>query len=620
MHRQDGLVRVALVFGHLPSIEELEQFNLITDEVQLSFVSAVSVCEYLGETGLFPGIQFIALPDYDENPSYLPGLDKVLTEFDIVIVKERLGLYAFQAVKAKIKSKFKLAVWTDNLTVLPAEDVAQMRTIRSEVTASADMFFVQSDAAKTTLMMEGVEEARISMLPVFVKNKNIKTMENRTKAAATLGISAEDFVVAFLGQVEWEERLFALCHAIKLASVSDAALKRRLKLVICGVGSFTGQVKERAIKLGIDDRTLFLAPSKDAISTVLAVADCMFYAPIDSRDRLDGDPYRLVLGMANGVPLLAARSAVVEEYVGKHRIDFCPDSVEGLADAMVKASMAKSLLKDIAKKNQDACLQRFSKSKVTEEMVEIIGKLALKPVNIDTASVDYQIIDIESRVKSKQYLAAIEAIETLINLQNLTPHQQSTLYRLIGDCFTKLGDFDSGKEAYSKSLDYDRLSSKAYIGLGTTCLAKSNHDIAVLHFQKAVSLAPNDEMANLGLGLGFQGMAEYKEASRWIARSLEINAVNTAAIFSLVQVCNAMGQFEEAIKALKAYLVLHPQDDNMHYALGGIYYRTGEYTDAKTQIDCILKVDPMDTRAQTLMKQITRATEITGSKTANTNI
>ena len=109
-------------------------------------------------------------------------------------------------------------------------------------------------------------------------------------------------------------------------------------------------------------------------------------------------------------------------------------------------------------------------------------------------------------------------IDHLLKENDLPSHHKANLMRLVGDCFIKLGDRNMAKKSYIDALDIDKYLYKAHIGLGTISLTKENFDVAIIHFQKAVALAPSDEMANLGLGMAFQGLEELEQATKWIVK------------------------------------------------------------------------------------------------------
>ena len=595
--------KLALVFGNLPRPEEIDQFRLLKDAFDITCVSTESICGYLNETSRFDNLKCLALPDHEDNPTYVPGLESVLSEFDVVVVKERLGLYSYQAVKAKWKSKFRLAIWADNLAVLPAEDVDQMRTIRQEVTNAADAFIVQSDAAVDSLKLEGIEPERILKFAPWVEKISKRSKKVRAGSLKAMDLPESCFLVAHVGQIEWEEGLNDLVAGIKLAAEQDASLRNKLKVVFCGIGSFAPQLKQTLIALGIDDRALFVAPSREAFITIYNAADVVFMGSSPSRDRVDGDVYKIVNAMTNEVPILANRTPVIEETCGKHRIDFCFSSPGSIADGIVKAAGASSLLTNMTKKNSTSAKANFSEKQSREGLDRVFAQILSQSASIDEASLDHQVRDIESLVVSKQYLKAIDVIESVFKIENIPVHHSANLYRLIGDCFAKLSDNDGAKNAYIKAVELDPYSAKAYIGLGTVCLIKQSNDIAVLHFQKAVSLAPQDDMAYLGLGLAFQGLGELDEAHSWVKKSIDMSVENSAALYTLVRIAYEREDYIDAEVCVLKYLEAHPHDYNMLFTLGGLQFRMGKHQKVVELMHEIIKIDPMDARAHALMKQ-----------------
>ena len=243
--------KLALVYGNLPTIEEIDQFQLLKDAYDVFVISSESVVDYISRSSNYNELRCIALPDHDENPTYLPGLEKALAGFDIVIVKERLGLYAYQAIKAKWCNHFRLAVWVDNLTPFPGEDLDQFRIIRQELANAADCFIVQSNAASEVLRLEGVEASRIIFFEPFATARVKRSQKGRAKAMQVLGLKDGDYLIGHMGQIEWEEDLLLLLHAAKAAMNSNASIKRRLRIALCGVGSASEELNERASKLCI---------------------------------------------------------------------------------------------------------------------------------------------------------------------------------------------------------------------------------------------------------------------------------------------------------------------------------------------------------------------------------
>ena len=567
-------------------------------------ISSESVVDYISRSSNYNDLRCITLPDHDENPTYLPGLEKALAGFDFVIVKERLGLYAYQAVKAKWCNNFRLAVWVDNLTPFPGEDLDQFRIIRQELANAADSYIVQSNAARETLLLEGVEPSRITFFEPFASIRVKRSQKGRAKAMQVLGLKDGDYLIGHMGQIEWEEDLLLLLHAAKAAMNSNASLKRRLRIAFCGIGSASEEINERASKLGLKGRLIFVAPGRDAFDTMHMACDAFFYSTTPHHDRFEGDPYRLITAMVNKVPVIASRNPIVEEYIGKHRIDFCPGSIESLASAIEKAAEAKSLVNNVANKNAATFDQRFNIERVTRRMTAALNEVHNREIRRDYNAIDRAVIEVESCINTGDYLDAVDRIEMLFGSGSVPLYHQANLLRLVGDCFTRLGDSTSAKNAYNKAIELDPFSAKSHIGLGTVALTRSSFDGAVIHFQKAVGLAPNDEMGSFGLGLAFQGLGEVNEANKWIASACRLNPVNAPAVFSLVKLAFDRNSFDDARDALCRYIAQRPQDLNMIFSLAGVEFRTGNSTAAEMLLTQMLSIDPNDARAHQLLSQI----------------
>ncbi len=600
--------RLALVYGNLPTVEEIDQFMLVADEYDISVISSESICGYLTQNSYFQNLPCIALPDYEENTTYLPGLEGALKNFDLVIIKERLGMYAYQSVKSKWRNRFRLLCWVDNAVTYPGEDIKMMRTVRAEVSGAADGFIVQSDAVKQALTLEGIEPARLQTFVPWVEVRFEKNPKSRGEALKKLGLGDTDFVVSHFGQIEWEEGLLDLLHGIKLLQVDDPTLADRIKVILCGIGSFSTELRDRAVQLGLERQILYIAPNREAVQTTLAGSDCMFYSVIPSRDRIDAEPYRLLTAMSVGLPVIGPRGVLTQEMIGKHRFDYCSGSPQSLIEAIKKAAYSKVLREDMAHKCK-ASLKDL-KTKAQTQMHTLLNSVFNEAVVVDPNALDHQIVEVETLVNNKQYIQAIDLIESIFKLSEIPVYHRANLYRLIGDSFTKLGDGDAGKNAYMQSIELDSYAPKSFIGLGTVALTKQNYESAVLQFQKAISLAPDDEMANLGLGLAFQGMGEFNEATKWVVKSLDLRPDNTVALYTLVQISYDRNIYDEAEKALTKHVTLHPGDHNMLYTLGAVRFKAGMMEPALEVAQRILATDPYNDRALALREQIEHSLSI----------
>jgi tetratricopeptide (TPR) repeat protein len=289
---------------------------------------------------------------------------------------------------------------------------------------------------------------------------------------------------------------------------------------------------------------------------------------------------------------------MAEEFAGKYRLDFCLGSSLSIANAIGRAASSKGLCADVATK-------AYQKSKWTlEESRACFGK-ALEYVKLadskpSDAILDVQIKEVESLVSASNYLDAIKLIDRVFSSSDLPVHHKSNLYRIIGDCFTKLGDLVSGKEAYETSLSLDPYLASAVIGLGVIAINQNKSDMAIIQFQKAVTYAPQDDMACLGLGLAFQGIGEIPEANKWMERCLDLNPLNAAGLFSMLKIAHQVKDFKYAIPALEKYLKLKPTDLSVQYSYAGALFAMQDYIKSLDVVKGILDQDPSHAQAMEL--------------------
>ncbi|MDD9952612.1 MAG: hypothetical protein OXT67_13710 [Zetaproteobacteria bacterium] len=610
--------KVAFVFGTLPEHSELDQILLLNTVVDVDIITPQSMSQYIyanmrpvqssGEDRTFE-LSIVELPDHVDQLSFLPGLESVLANYTIVVVKERLGMYAFQAIKAKQQHHFWLYYWVDNGFSFPAEDMETLRTIREEVTRLADGFIVQSKACETALLLEGVHSEKMVSWPVWVNAAGYEvTDQDYLDFVRVHHVDRGHLIIAHIGQLEWEEGIGLLLEALAILKQKSPRVASRMRIFYCGLGSYSSVLQSRANRLKVDDQVRIVFPDRQNISTLLRCSEALHFGGRASRDRVETHRGLLWLAMAKNKSVILPRTVIGEDTLGKHRLDYCPNDPNSLMRAFKKVVEAPFLSSDIARKNYLKFQDRFDATKCLEQMTDILLKSKGKVSDVETGSYEKIIFQIEEAIGRGQYSEASSQIESILGSNmDLKDYQKAELYRLIGDCFTKLGDVDAGKQAYIKTCEYDPYSAKGHIGLGTISLIKGQHEIAIIQFQKSISLSPKDEMANLGLGLSFSGLEEYIEAKKWVESAIKINPDNSAAIYSLVRISHELEDYTSVLHVLEDYFVRHPMDTHMQYTYCGILYETKQYEKVIARLSEQLQMSPMDIRAQSLLKQAKRA-------------
>jgi tetratricopeptide (TPR) repeat protein len=634
--------KIAFVTAQLPHPCELELWNACAKKSGHEVVLFISQAEEKNYQQFVKTMDANQIPicfsckileSMHENKTFLSGLEKELESFSLIISVGENSLASYQSAKAKRQNQARLIIWQNSarpphanvgsrtINGAPLPNIAREKTVRKEVLKNADVLLCFDKDGATWSYLEDVSSQRIRRISRSINPKRFSeevSAATRIELRSSLGLPETDFIFLHLGPLEIESGALDSVYAFKNLLQSNPAFQGNARLCFCGSGAAGADIRQTVVELGLDDHVYFLNPNGNGLtelvgnqfSNVISLCDAVIHAPIspvngNATKHLDST-YDLLCALSSGLLVISNGYGWIGEWVNRFYKTFSAGSIHSLARLMQETIEKQDKLTNVKKAIIKAIENEFPFSKVTDELVQLFRSFIA--YNSDTTLEDSIMVleQIEDMVKGKQYIDAIQLIAKAFQKGDLTVTQQANLFRIIGDCFTKLGDLDSGIANYTRAAEMDPYCAKSFIGLGTVALQRSDYNIAVPHFQKAVMLAPNDEMASLGLGLAFEGLGELNEALRWTARSCHLNSENTVAIYNLVKLSYELKNFTDARKALERYLVHHPNDVNMIYTLGGIYYSIHEFKLSLELMENILLLDPMNSRAHSLISEIGR--------------
>lgn len=598
-------IKLGVVYVSTPHPSEVRLFDNLPEEFSVSFVVKHSLIPFLKSLNL-NNSKVIAVPDYKEQPSFMPGIEKALEGLHVVIIERADQYYSYQVSRAKWKLGFKLLFMAKQLESIDLGSEEAQSAIEQEVHKCIDGILVSSKAIYDRLLLKGIPARN---LVKFTPHSFLEggDASHRDSIRETLGIAGGEYVVAVLTPNDDHSCVDELLVATKQLIQDQPSLRESMRLLIPVAGQHTKLIKRAVMQLELEQSVLFVgADDTSDAANYLASADCAFYGAKPSGGLVGMDPFPLLDAMTCGVPIVANRSVLVQDLLGKHRVDFCLGSFSSLGSALTKARSNAKLTRDIVVKNLQKARTQYSMERSLVSLGSgLIRIVTHRPTEIE--GFEAVVTEAERLISARSYTLAVPLLQQLVEREEeFTNQNRALLYRLVGDCFVKLGDPSEGKKFYTSSIELDPLYFKPYVGLGTVALSTERYDAAVIHFQKAVSLAPSDEMANLGLGLAFQGIDELEEATHWICQALKITPDNAVALYSLVRLAYERESYDEAESALRAYLEKKPLDGDMLYSLAGILYKKKQFNESLGILDRILREEPEDTRALTLKRRVNR--------------
>jgi Flp pilus assembly protein TadD len=222
-----------------------------------------------------------------------------------------------------------------------------------------------------------------------------------------------------------------------------------------------------------------------------------------------------------------------------------------------------------------------------------IGVLAVRPASAasNTAEADL------AHNAGRTYLAdgraelAIEQFRKAISLDD----KNYFAYKGLGIAYAQLKNFKEAEKAQRKCLEINPDFADARNDLGATLMLLGRAEEARKEWQSAYAspFNPTPDQTATNLGNSFLEAKNYPEATQWYRAAIQRNEGYSPAHVGLAMALMATNKVDDAIKDLEKAAAKVTGDPELLYTLGDAYYRVGRFTDARTKLDAVLKMDPV---------------------------
>ena len=133
-------------------------------------------------------------------------------------------------------------------------------------------------------------------------------------------------------------------------------------------------------------------------------------------------------------------------------------------------------------------------------------------------------------------------------------------------------------------------------------------DEAIEQFQAAVSIRPNDPVANNALGGAFLAKGDLSQAVQRFDAALAVQPDYFDAHYNLGNALAAQDKFDGAAEQFGAAVRLNPEDANAQANLGTALAQLGRLSEAKSHYEAALRIDPTNQLARENLEQIEQMT------------
>ena len=170
-------------------------------------------------------------------------------------------------------------------------------------------------------------------------------------------------------------------------------------------------------------------------------------------------------------------------------------------------------------------------------------------------------------VNLEKWIEAKEHFETVVKFDN----EDATSWFYLANCYDKLGDFISAKNAYIKVIDLRKEYMEAYKSLCIVFLKLNHYAEAIQYAHRANVIDPEDYIYNFIVGTAFMKLKAFNESIEPFTKALEKSPDNVGIYNSLGTAYMAMNNSEKAISCYEKSLELDSSNPMAYFNLGSAY-------------------------------------------------
>jgi len=136
------------------------------------------------------------------------------------------------------------------------------------------------------------------------------------------------------------------------------------------------------------------------------------------------------------------------------------------------------------------------------------------------------------------------------------------------------------ERVFNRELEKNPDSALPHFGLGLVCNRKSEYDLAIKHFQKALLGQPDSVPVLRSLGQSYQMKGQDGEAIEVLEKALRIDPQDISLLFLLAFSYQNLKKYEKAIRRYERLVAMNAANEQVFYNLGVSYGKEGKLAHA----------------------------------------
>jgi glycosyltransferase involved in cell wall biosynthesis len=315
---------------------------------------------------IYKGVRALALP-YGYNDRMLE-LESNLKDFDIVHSAETYNYYSLQCARSckKNGNKMVLTCWENlpfNSIQNPLPGINNKKIVQ-EVKDSTDVFLAITERAKDTLIIEGIDESRIKVIPMGV---------DLTRFKEACKYDTSFFMVLCTARLIREKGLYELVYAAYLLQKNEKL--SNIKILVIGDGPERQNLQSLIDRLGLKNITLLHSVSYQAMPSIYHKVDAFILPSSYRQGWQEQYGMSLVEAMACSLPVITTISGSIPEVVGDSALLIQPGDFKSIYESIIRLYNDKSLRKELGNAGRKRAEQNYNCINVAKKIEKVYEEL-----------------------------------------------------------------------------------------------------------------------------------------------------------------------------------------------------------------------------------------------------
>jgi glycosyltransferase involved in cell wall biosynthesis len=303
-------------------------------------------------------------------------LKKKLKGFDIVHSADASYYYSYQAAKAKEKYNFKLVLTqAENIPFLFGKNRWSKKRIQF-VFQKVDLFLALSKRTKEALLLQGVEESKIKVVPFGVDTKTFCPQPKSQELLQALKLAPEDLLILYVGRLSFWKGIFELIYSAKKLVLDPELKNHNIKFLLVGKGRMEKKLKRTISFLHLEKNIQIVSGIPyEQIPQIHNLANIFVLPSLPHLRWQEQFGMVLIESMACAKPVVSTLSGAIPEVVGEAGILVQPNDHYSLYQALKKLILEENLRAALGNLARKRVIENFDNKVVAQKIKEIYHSL-----------------------------------------------------------------------------------------------------------------------------------------------------------------------------------------------------------------------------------------------------